>query len=155
LTDTLLALDSVRAEQVLGQAFDLYAIEDVGLGLLQPMLVDVGARQALGEVSVAQEHFASSFIRAWLSALLLKLERGVDGAPLIVAGCAPEEWHEMGVGGQAFNRDPGLRALLGATYMGPDAAAAAEVATYLLGRDQRPGTRTRRDRERPVGPDGR
>jgi MerR family transcriptional regulator, light-induced transcriptional regulator len=203
LTAAVLALDTVAGEAVLGDAFALYSIEDVCLGVLQPLLVDIGARWIADEVLIAEEHFASSFIRARVSALLLTLQRGVQGAPLIVAACAPGEWHELGVllvcvflarrgfvvrylgpnlpiqtlpalvarhrpamvvlsaqshgrakalgkaaqalregppphpvlgvGGQALNLDPGLRTLLDATYLGPDAASAAAVVSDLFG----------------------
>jgi methanogenic corrinoid protein MtbC1 len=97
LGQALLALDAERAESVLAEAFSLYPIEDVCLKVLQPMLIDIGERWHAGEVSVAEEHYVSSFVRSKMFALLQAYQTGGNRGPLVFTACAPEEWHEVGV----------------------------------------------------------
>lgn len=96
LTETLLAFDSHAAETVLNEAFAMYRVEDVCLDVLGAALVEIGERWHRGEVSVATEHFASSFVRRKLFALFNAYETG-RGRGLVFAGCAPDEWHEVGI----------------------------------------------------------
>jgi DNA-binding transcriptional MerR regulator len=63
------AVDEEAAAQVINEALALYSIEDVSLHILQPALVEVGELWLDGKVSVATEHFASSFVRSRLANL--------------------------------------------------------------------------------------
>ena len=92
----LMAFDSNAAERIMGEAFAMYRVEDVCLGVLGPMLVKVGERWHRGELSVATEHFATSFARRKLFALFNAYETG-HGRGLIFTACAPDEWHEVGI----------------------------------------------------------
>jgi methanogenic corrinoid protein MtbC1 len=96
LAGALLAFDSNAAEATLNEAFAMYRVEDVCLKVLGPSLVDIGERWHRDEISVATEHFATSFIRRKLFALFNAYETG-RGRGLVFAGCAPGEWHEVGV----------------------------------------------------------
>jgi len=96
LARALVALDASAAEQVLGEAFAMYRVEEVCLAVIAPTLVEVGERWHRGEISVATEHFASSFIRRKLFSLFNAYETG-RGRGLVFAGCAPDEWHEVGL----------------------------------------------------------
>lgn len=96
LTGALLAFDSHVAESILSEAFAMYRVEDICLRVLGPALVDIGERWHRGEVSVATEHFATSFVRRKLFALFNAYETG-RGRGLVFAGCAPDEWHEVGI----------------------------------------------------------
>jgi methanogenic corrinoid protein MtbC1 len=60
-----------------------------------PCLVEVGAGWERGEIRVSTEHFASTFVRGRLMALLQSypLHRG---APRLVIGCVAGERHEIG-----------------------------------------------------------
>ena len=196
LSQALLALDADRAESVLSEAFALFPVEDVCLQVLQPMLIDIGERWHAGDVSVAEEHYVSSFVRARAFALLQAYQTRGDRGALVFTACAPNEWHELGIllvsiflarrgvtvrylgpnlaldglaaivaqhqpaavvlsaqspetarklrgaaselegppltarlffGGQAFNTNARLRASVPGTYVGPDAAAAADA----------------------------
>jgi DNA-binding transcriptional MerR regulator len=89
------AVDEDAAAQVMNEALSLYSIEDVSLQILQPALVEVGELWLDGEVSVATEHFASSFVRSRLANLFHSSPHNVYG-PLVLVGCAPEEFHELG-----------------------------------------------------------
>jgi MerR family transcriptional regulator, light-induced transcriptional regulator len=96
LLDALLAFDLAPAERLLAEAFALFSIEDVCMHILEPLLVEVGDRWHAGELSVADEHHITSFIRARLFSLLTAYQRA-DGGPLVFAACAPDEWHEIGI----------------------------------------------------------
>jgi len=96
LTRALLAFDSTLAALILGEAYAMYPIQEVCLGVLAPSMVTVGERWHAGEISVATEHFASSFVRRKLFALFNVYETG-RGRGLVFAGCAPDEWHEIGL----------------------------------------------------------
>lgn len=95
LLDAFRAVDEDTAAQVLNEALGLHSIEDVCLQILQPSLVQVGELWLDGEISVATEHFASSFVRSRLANLFHSSPHSVYG-PLVLVGCAPEEFHELG-----------------------------------------------------------
>jgi MerR family transcriptional regulator, light-induced transcriptional regulator len=69
----------------------------VCLQVLQPLLVDVGDRWHAGELSVAEEHYATSFVRGRLFGLLQAYQAPHSRGPLVFTACAPDEWHEVGV----------------------------------------------------------
>jgi DNA-binding transcriptional MerR regulator len=212
LGDALLGLDADRADGILAEVFALFSVEDVCLHVLQPVLIEVGDRWHAGELSVAEEHYVSAFVRARLFALLQAYQGPDSRGPLVFTACAPKEWHEVGIllvsvflarrdytvrylgpnlpldglaaivarhhpavvvlsaqsresanelrlasralqegapphprlvfGGQAFNAEAGLRALVDGTYVGPDAAATVEAVARLVGRPT--GRRRRR-----------
>jgi DNA-binding transcriptional MerR regulator len=119
LTRALLAFDSITAEAHLSEAFAMYRVEDVCLAVIAPTLVDVGERWHRGEVSVATEHFATSFVRRKLFALFNAYETG-RGRGLVFAGCAPDEWHEVDLLMMSlFLVRDGIRV----TYLGPNLRA--------------------------------
>ncbi len=96
LKRALLGFDAARASEVLGEAFGLYAIEQACLEVIQPTLHAIGQGWHEGTVDVAQEHFASGYIRQRLAALL-DLSNGADRPQTAVAACAPDDWHELGL----------------------------------------------------------
>lgn len=96
LLRALIAFDSPAAESVLNEAFAMYRVEEVCEQVIEPTLVEVGERWHRGELTVATEHYATSFIRRKLFALFNVYETG-RGRGLIFTACAPEEWHEVGV----------------------------------------------------------
>ena len=97
LGQALLDLDADRADDVLAEAFTLFSVEDVCLQVLQPLLVDIGDRWHAGELSVAEEHYATSFVRARLFGLLQAYQPPHTRGPLVFTACAPDEWHEVGI----------------------------------------------------------
>ena len=97
LSLALLDLDVTRAESILSEAFGLFSVEDVCLHVLEPVMVDVGDRWHAGELSVADEHYVSSFVRTRLFSLLRTYDSIDTRGPLILTACAPNEWHEVGV----------------------------------------------------------
>ncbi len=96
LFDALADFDATRAEQIMGEAFALYPLEDVFVKLVHPTMVQIGDQWHDGKVSVAAEHFATQFIRRKLASLL-NTYNITDGRGMIVVGCAPSEQHDLGV----------------------------------------------------------
>ncbi len=88
--------DSERAQHIMMQAFALFPVEDVCLKLLLPTLARIGEQWRAAETSLQVEHFATHLIRQRLLALMATLPPPSLGGR-VVAGCAPGDWHEMGV----------------------------------------------------------
>jgi methanogenic corrinoid protein MtbC1 len=111
LLDALRAVDEIRAGEVMTEALSMYSVEDVCVKIIQPVLVSVGELWLTGEVSVAVEHFASSFMRARLENLFNQSPHNNFG-PFALVACAPGELHELGAMFLAiFLRRSGFRAV--------------------------------------------
>jgi methanogenic corrinoid protein MtbC1 len=91
----LIDFDATRAEQILGEAFAIYPLEDVFLKLVQPTMIEIGEQWHAGKLSVTAEHFATQFIRRKLSGLF-NTYNITDGRGLVIIGCAPSEQHDLG-----------------------------------------------------------
>ena len=89
------ASDVQALARVVDQSLALGTLEDAFGNVLAPALVDVGARWARGELTVAQEHLASGAVRTALQRLLADARATVRG--LAVLACAPGERHEIGL----------------------------------------------------------
>jgi DNA-binding transcriptional MerR regulator/methylmalonyl-CoA mutase cobalamin-binding subunit len=87
--------DETGAQRIIERLFVAYTPVTVIRDVLLPYLRDVGERWAAGHLSVAQEHFASSFLHARLLAMARGWDRGL-GARVLLA-CAPGEQHTLGV----------------------------------------------------------
>lgn len=84
--------------------------------ILTPCLVEIGEAWYRGEIKVATEHFASTFIRGKLLGIMQTFPTRRN-APHILAGCAPSEQHEIGSLMVAILlRQAGYRV----EYLGPD-----------------------------------
>jgi DNA-binding transcriptional MerR regulator len=93
-----MALDRFEEEQaqaVLDRVLAAFATETVMRDLLIPYLHDLGERWERGDVSIAQEHFASNLLRG----RLLGLARGwgQGHGPAAVLACLSGEQHELGL----------------------------------------------------------
>lgn len=86
------AFDEVRAEQVLEEAFALYGVDIVAEHVIG-RIEDVWHSE---HVSPAVEHFASNFLQRKLAAIISAGPSFVN-RPLVVLGCAPGEWRELGL----------------------------------------------------------
>ena len=62
-------------------------------GAVLPLLHELGDRWAAGEITVAQEHFASHLIRGRLLGLARGWDRGAG--PRAVLACPPDEQHDL------------------------------------------------------------
>lgn len=118
-------------EGLLGVFTPAAVLRDVVL----PYLRELGERWARSDASVAQEHFASSFLEAWM--LSMGRGWGRSGGPHAILACVPAERHTLGL--IAFGvvlHDLGWRI----TYLGADtpldalerAAAATEPEVLVL-----------------------
>jgi DNA-binding transcriptional MerR regulator/methylmalonyl-CoA mutase cobalamin-binding subunit len=96
LLEALLLYREHEAEQVLSDAFSLYAMEQVGEHVIVPTMIEIGERWHRQEISVTREHYASNYLLQRLAAILRVVPNGYGG-PLVWVGCAPGERHEMGV----------------------------------------------------------
>lgn len=111
----LLGADLQEAEALFRRALRLWGPEGAIRHLLLPSLRRVGEGWHRGEVSVAEEHLASTFLRARLQELLDLVAQPL-GAPVLVT-TPPGERHEMGAMLAAYAlRRRGIPAL----YLGPD-----------------------------------
>lgn len=131
LRDSLESFDDAPADRTLERLLGVFAPGAVLRDVVLPYLRGVGERWACGEATVAQEHFASSFLEGWM----LTMARGWSrsGSHRAVLACVPGERHSLGL--IAFGlalRDLGWRV----TYLGADAPIrAVEQAADVVGAD--------------------
>jgi DNA-binding transcriptional MerR regulator len=128
LTASLDQLDEQAASIALDRLFAAYTVETVLQDVVLPYLHRLGERWEAGEVSVAQEHFASNLLRGRL--LGLAQGWGQGQGPGAVLACLPGEHHELGL--LAFGvalRRRGWRI----TYLGTNSpiGAVADIARSL------------------------
>jgi len=106
--------DEADANAILDDAIARFTVEAVISRVLLPVLQTIGTRWQSGEISVAEEHFATALLRGRM--LALGRNWGVGRGPLVVLACPPGELHDLGL--IAFGlllRERGWRvALLGA-----------------------------------------
>lgn len=96
LTAALVDFDEGKADQILAEAFAVHGFETVSERIIVPVMTQIGERWHRGKVSTAAEHFASNYLRRKIEALISASARRQDG-PLVVLGCAPDDWHELGL----------------------------------------------------------
>jgi DNA-binding transcriptional MerR regulator len=94
LADALGAFDEARAHAILDDLLAAASIDTVLSEVLLPFLEKLGRRWERGEVSVAQEHFASSVLRGRMLGLARGWGRGVG--PMALIACLPDEQHDFG-----------------------------------------------------------
>jgi len=90
------ALDEVNepaAQALLDRLLTDFTVESVLRDVVLPYLHDLGERWTRGEVSVAQEHFASHVIRGRLSGLARGWGNGSGRRALLA--CPPDEQHDL------------------------------------------------------------
>jgi DNA-binding transcriptional MerR regulator len=135
LAAATLAFDDARAHALLDLLVARFSLDTLLTDVVVPYLHDVGERWERGEVSVAQEHFASALLRGRLLGLARGWGRGLG--PVALLACPPGEQHDLGL--VAFGlalRARGWRIL----YLGADtpvesigdAAAAAHPGRVVL-----------------------
>jgi DNA-binding transcriptional MerR regulator len=128
LSAALDRLDEQAANSALDRLLSAYTVEMVLQEVVLPYLHRLGERWEAGEVSVAQEHFASNLLRGRL--LGLAQGWGQGQGPLAILACVPGEQHELGLlaFGVALHRR-GWRI----TYLGTDSpiGAVADIARSL------------------------
>jgi methanogenic corrinoid protein MtbC1 len=95
LEESLDVMDEPTAQGVLDRLFSDLTVEAVLRDVLMPYLQRLGDRWAAGEVSVAQEHFASGVVRGRLLGLARGWGRGLG--PHALLACPPGEGHDLGL----------------------------------------------------------
>jgi DNA-binding transcriptional MerR regulator len=113
LLTSFIQLDEPTAQYILGQAFARFPLEQVTTNLIEPVLRRVGEYWAAGQISITIEHFVTATLRAQLEALY-RAERVPTSGPMVLVGCAPGEYHELGALVLALllrRHYPGLRTL--------------------------------------------
>ncbi len=96
ILEALLSFEENKAHQLLNQAFSLFSIDKVTIDILGTLLVKVGHMWENNEISVAHEHFVTSFLRTKIGNIFHGLP--VDGfLPKVLAVCGPKETHELGL----------------------------------------------------------
>jgi DNA-binding transcriptional MerR regulator len=93
LAHALERFDEPAAQEAFDRALSAVSIESLLRDLVIPYLHDLGERWEAGTASVAQEHFASNFLRGRLLGLARGWGRG--GGPLAILACAPGELHDL------------------------------------------------------------
>ena len=93
LDAALSIFDEASAQAVLDRLFGSLSIDAALREVVVPYLHELGERWQRGEVSIAQEHFASNVVRGRLMAMARGWGRG--SGPLAVLACAEDEQHDI------------------------------------------------------------
>ncbi len=120
LRQALDELDEPAAQAVLDQLLTDFTVESVLREVLLPYLRELGERWKSGEVSIAQEHFASNVVRGRLATLARGWGHG-QGSQVLLA-CPSGEQHELAllVFGIVLSRKGWRIGYLGANTPMPD-----------------------------------
>ena len=124
--NALLARDSARARATIEAALEQGTpVPDLYLGVLDPALREIGHRWAVGEINVAEEHYATAVAQSILDGLSRRLHRAPRDGRLAVVTGTPGEQHALGGRMVAdFLEADGWEVIL----LGPGAPAADLVA---------------------------
>lgn len=95
LAGALRRLDEPAGQMIIDRLLATFTAETVVRAVLLPCLRELGEWWRRGELSVAQEHFASNVLRARLMHLARGWGRG--GGPRALLACAPGERHDIGL----------------------------------------------------------
>lgn len=91
----LLDYDEEAANRVIAEAFALYPVEQLGENLFQAVSAEIDQRGQAGALNRIAGHFASTYLRQRLAALLRALPTHAN-RPLLWVACAPAEPREIG-----------------------------------------------------------
>lgn len=87
--------DETDANAILDDALARFTVEAVASLVLLPVMHEIGDRWEMGEISVAQEHFATGVLRGRM--LSLGRNWGAGRGPLALLACPPTERHDFGL----------------------------------------------------------
>ncbi|ADU30101.1 MerR family transcriptional regulator [Evansella cellulosilytica] len=93
---SLLEFDEQKSNQQLDQIFAMFSIEKIVIKILGELLIDVGDKWERGEITVAHEHFVTSYLRTKIGMVLHQLPVN-RYLPKVLCVCGPGELHEMGL----------------------------------------------------------
>ncbi|MBG0770391.1 MAG: cobalamin B12-binding domain-containing protein, partial [Anaerolineaceae bacterium] len=94
LYDAFAAHDETQVKKILNSVQMMFELETILFEVFQPCLYQIGEAWYHGEIRIATEHFASTFIQGVLMNLLQAFPIDIS-APTLLVGCAPEEFHEI------------------------------------------------------------
>jgi MerR family transcriptional regulator, light-induced transcriptional regulator len=118
------AFDELEAQAVMDDLLSDFTLDTILRDVLLPYLRELGERWERGDVSVAQEHYASGLLRGRLLGLARGWGRGI-GPHALLAG-APGEQHDLGLISFGLSvRARGWRV----TFLGQDTPIADIAAT--------------------------
>jgi len=83
-----------EAKSILDSIQSMFDLNTIFFQIFSPCLYEIGEAWYRGEIRIATEHYASAFIRGVLMNLLQAFPV-YSSAPLLLVGCAPEEFHEI------------------------------------------------------------
>ena len=117
-------LDDAAVHAAFDRLLAEYSLDSVLEGVVLPLLRELGDGWARGDVSIAQEHFASNVLRGRLLGLARGWDRGAG--PRAALACPPGERHDLGllIFGLAL-REHGWRI----TFLGADTPSDTIVET--------------------------
>jgi len=95
LAAALASFDDGGAHAAFDALLARLSIDTLLRDVIVPYLHELGERWERGEVSIAQEHFASTLLRGRLLGLARGWGRGIG--PVAVLACAPGEQHDLGL----------------------------------------------------------
>jgi MerR family transcriptional regulator, light-induced transcriptional regulator len=95
LDAALVRFDEAAAQGILDSLFAATTLDWTLSEVVIPYLHELGERWERGEISVAQEHFASSVLRSRLLGFSRGWGRGLG--PRVLLACAPGEQHDLGL----------------------------------------------------------
>lgn len=96
LVEALLSFDERGADRQVEEAFAAYGVEAVTEHIIAPALAEIGEQWHKGTTTTAAEHFASNYLRRKMEALI-NASPNILGPHRVVMGCAPDDWHELGL----------------------------------------------------------
>jgi len=93
----LVERDSTAARRAIDDALaGSLSVDEIYIEVMQPALYEIGHRWALGDLNVAQEHYATTLAQSLLDMLSAsRLRRPADGRLAIVTA-TPDELHSLG-----------------------------------------------------------
>ena len=93
LEEALASYDEQSAHGVLDRSLATFSTEAVLVDIVMPVLHSLGERWAAGQLTIAQEHFASSVLRGRLLGVARGWGRGAG--PVALLACPPGEQHDL------------------------------------------------------------
>jgi methanogenic corrinoid protein MtbC1 len=93
----LVERDSTAARRAVDAALAAgLSVDDIYIEVLQPALYEIGHRWALGDLNVAQEHYATALAQSLLDVLSASRQRPPPDGRLAIVTATPEEQHTLG-----------------------------------------------------------
>jgi methanogenic corrinoid protein MtbC1 len=87
--------DEADANAILDDVIARFTVDTLARDVLLPVMHEIGTRWESGDVSVAEEHFATALLRGRM--LALGRNWGAGTGPLALLACPPDEQHDLGL----------------------------------------------------------